>query len=1027
MPDEGTYEIYNGIVDLFYEKIYEARDEALPKSKINHLEINRHARGDSWFTKKCRQKQKRVRAIRSYIRKLRNSPLPPGKSPRCTMQDLTEARKDYWKEVKKSKKKSYKDFIENAEGCSAMSKFNQAFVKEGASPRVLELFKKADGTQMTPEETLESLADSKFPDCRNEEEQAPFNTARKAKEEGATYNLLTDTRADFITLEKVKASISSFGSHKGMGSDDIPPAIYKNFGPKAWNLLVKIYKVTFLMGLVPRKWLDVKVIFIPKHGKKVYNEPGSWRPIALMQHMHKGGEKIAMWDNASKVEKPLHLNQHGFRGSRSCMSTVSSMTGKIERPISKRGFALVVFLDIKGAFDYAKNKSIMEALRSTPGIRSTSIKWFEDFLENRNIQASMKDTTIKKYCARGTPQGSTASPYFWNLIADELHEAIDKLEDVTSEGFADDTVLIAQGNDVHYVQHVMQQALHVCEEWQNKHDLHFAPNKTVAILFTRKTKYDQPAKLRLNGEEVEYKTTHKHLGVHFNAKLDASYHLDQKIKEGKGVVCRTASRFGKIIGLPPNSAKWLYNMVARPIVSYGSIYGAKAVHPDSLSANGMRKRLAKFQRFGLMTFGYYRAKTPGAAMEVMTNTMPLDLYILYDATCAYLRTRGHEKHTADEMQAKVHSHKGHRQLIVEYAEKLGFDHLLTQQVDNMATVFNWDKGYKIDTYSYDESNPKKGVPHLKADCNIYTDGSRLGEYRSGAAFSVWKKHTDWTHQVERPLPNHDKVNFYLEDSSIFHCEVFGVQEAAKWLIEMADQFKIKSATINVDSQACIKALESFRTKSKHVHHTVQLLNEASNCLDNLTIRWIKAHLDDSELHRGNAFADAAAKLGAIAADFESLVHPDDIPLPSLKALKTQIYEYFMKEWNRRWITNAYSAPPCRQTKLVFPEVNPKKAFELLAGRNRYEFSTLVHAITGHNHLPYHEHVQNRQVSPTCTICEIDGTLMTLEHLITECEAFGNLRLNMFGTHNPQLTSLKIEEVARFLRVTNVGWLPSNEG
>ena len=53
--------------------------------------------------------------------------------------------------------------------------------------------------------------------------------------------------------------------------------------------------------------------------------------------------------------------------------------------------------------------------------------------------------------------------------------------------------------------------------------------------------------------------------------------------------------------------------------------------------------------------------------------------------------------------------------------------------------------------------------------------------------------------------------------------------------------------------------------------------------------------------------------------------------------------------------------------------------------------------------------------------------MTLEHLITECEAFGNLRLNMFGTHNPQLTSLKIEEVARFLRVTNVGWLPSNEG
>ena len=205
-----------------------------------------------------------------------------------------------------------------------MGAFNQNLIKEGTDQRVIELFKKADGTQMTPEETLESLADSKFPDCRTEEEQAPFTKAREAKASGATYSLITDSRADFINLEKTQASINSFGSHKGVGSDDIPPIIYKNFGPKAWAMLVKIYKVTFLLGLVPRKWLDVKVIFIPKHGKKVYDEPGSWRPIALMQHMHKGGEKLAMWDNEGKVERPLHLNQHGFRKSR---STISSLSG----------------------------------------------------------------------------------------------------------------------------------------------------------------------------------------------------------------------------------------------------------------------------------------------------------------------------------------------------------------------------------------------------------------------------------------------------------------------------------------------------------------------------------------------------------------------------------------------------------------------------------------------------------------------------------------------------------------------------
>ena len=100
--------------------------------------------------------------------------------------------------------------------------------------------------------------------------------------------------------------------------------------------------------------------------------------------------------------------------------------------------------------------------------------------------------------------------------------------------------------------------------------------------------------------------------------------------------------------------------------------------------------------------------------------MPLDLYLIYDAACTYIRTRGHEKHSLEEMETKVSAHKGHRQLMVEYAKTLGFDHLLNQQVDNMSTGFNWDRRYEVDTYSFDEGNPKKGVPNLETDCNIYT-------------------------------------------------------------------------------------------------------------------------------------------------------------------------------------------------------------------------------------------------------------------------------------------------------------------
>ena len=576
---------------------------------------------------------------------------------------------------------------------------------------------------------------------------------------------------------------------------------------------------------------------------------------------------------------------------------------------------------------------------------------------------------------------------------------------------------------MHYVQYAMQKALKVAEAWQSKHDLQFAPGKTVAMLCTRKIKYDKPAKLTLNGLEVDYKTQHKHLGVYLNNKLDPSYHLDQKVKEGKAVAVRLASRMGKIWGLTPEMARWIYRMVIRPIIIYASLIWFKAVF---IGKN--RKKLEDVQKFSLMQLGYCRAKTPRAAIEVISNQIPLDLYVMYDATCSYIRTRGHEKFTADEMSTKIQAHKGHRQLLVEYAKENGFDHLLLPQVDNMSRRFNLDRGYVIDKFSYDNENPKKGVPNLNHDCNIYTDGSRLGAYRSGAAFSVWKRHNQYGHPIERPIPNHDRTSFYLEDATIFQCEVFAVGRAASWLTEHATDFEIKTACINVDSQAAIKALLSPKINQKLVYHVVQLLNEAASQLDKLTIRWVKAHVDDSALHRGNAFADAAAKQGAAAVDIECLVHPDDLPLRSLGSLKTELYPFFTKLWETRWIENLLDQPKCKPTKLWFPKLNTKLSYQLISGRSRYEYSVLLHALTGHNHLAYHEHKINNQISPICTICKDPDSKMTTEHLFTECEALASLRLQIFGVHNPETPfTLTVDQITLFLRETNVGWLPANEG
>ena len=211
-----------------------------------------------------------------------------------------------------------------------------------------------------------------------------------------------------------------------------------------------------------------------------------------------------------------------------------------------------------------------------------------------------------------------------------------------------------------------------------------------------------------------------------------------------------------------------------------------------------------------------------------------------------------------------------------------------------------------------------------------------------------------------------------------------------------------------------------------VWKTIQTLNSAARQVSSLKIRWVKAHLDNSILHRGNYFADASAKIGAQGQDKESHIFEDDLPYRSFNVVKSEIHGYFMKEWNTRWVNNFYKAK-CRETKHWFPTINPRKAFQLISGRSRYEYSILVHAITGHNHLAYHENKQNKEHSPVCTLCEEPGSLMTTKHLFTECPSIALTRQLTFGTHAPEVPyTFSTHAAVRFLRETNVGWLPTEE-
>ena len=75
--------------------------------------------------------------------------------------------------------------------------------------------------------------------------------------------------------------MNTFEPYKSPGPDGIFPAMLQNINDTALTLLTELFSVCLIRRYIPRRWREVKVIFIPKAGKASHSKPKDFRPISL--------------------------------------------------------------------------------------------------------------------------------------------------------------------------------------------------------------------------------------------------------------------------------------------------------------------------------------------------------------------------------------------------------------------------------------------------------------------------------------------------------------------------------------------------------------------------------------------------------------------------------------------------------------------------------------------------------------------------------------------------------------------------
>lgn len=281
----------------------------------------------------------------------------------------------------------------------------------------------------------------------------------------------------------------------------------------------------------------------------------------------------------------LYDFQHGFRTKRSTETQLLTFVQDLYRNLRNGHQTDVVLLDFAKAFDKVSHNKLIQKLRRY-GINNSINTWIESFLTQRQ-QRVVCDGEISSWelVTSGVPQGSVIGPILFLVYINDLPEGLQSQVRL----FADDTIIymtVASDIDAE----TLQRDLQLLEEWEDKWQMSFHPEKCNVLRVTRSKKifaYDYI----LHGQTLKQLDSVKYLGVNIHHKLSWNEHISNVVKTANssiGFLRRNLQITQKHI--KANA----YKSLVRPQVEYASIIWDPFTQANQNKIEMVQRRAARY-------------------------------------------------------------------------------------------------------------------------------------------------------------------------------------------------------------------------------------------------------------------------------------------------------------------------------------------------------------------------------------------------------------------------------------------------
>ncbi|KAH9590700.1 Zinc finger protein aebp2, variant 2 [Schistosoma haematobium] len=311
---------------------------------------------------------------------------------------------------------------------------------------------------------------------------------------------------------EVRKELQLLKRYKSPGPDDLPPALFKDSGDFLTKKLTTLFTKVWELESVPTSWNESIVVPIFKKASRHFCI--KYRGISLLPIASKLLASVILRRLFKTRERLTREEQAGFRSGRGCIDHIFTLRQMLEHRHTYQRPTIVVFLDIRAAFDSLDRTVLWDCLLKK-GVPKKFINILKALYTNTSGRVRAYNYLPPLFhSSGGVRQGCTISPFLFNFAIDDIVETA--LMNVSNGGadllsgerlldleYADDIVLLRDNTQG------MQSALNQLAISVRRYGMCFAPSKCKVLL---QDWQDSNPVLTLDGEQIEIIEKFAYLG-----------------------------------------------------------------------------------------------------------------------------------------------------------------------------------------------------------------------------------------------------------------------------------------------------------------------------------------------------------------------------------------------------------------------------------------------------------------------------------------------------------------------------------